>query len=102
MIYTKKASYSNTIFKRYPLKNAGGDNQLILESNYREDQYDISRILVGNPETISYSYDSMSLRLYVSNPDIKTGKDIIFKAHPIKQNWDPGIYLYRDGNFSDQ
>lgn len=98
MIYSQKVEFANTIYSKYPLKNAGGDQQLTLRCISSSIGLDITRIIVSPPIAPKYSnYDSISLCLYPSYGDLQTSQEFGIEFYSIttldEVMWSPGFSL---------
>ena len=100
MIISKPVNYSNTIFKRYMQKNAGGDTQLQLKANYQGgEQNGLSRILLSQPQQVNFQYETRSLRIYPSHANIFEG-NYTLQAVPITNTWEAGFSLFSMRSFN--
>jgi len=51
MIFSQKVEFANTLYSKYPLKNAGGDEQLTLRSFSSSRGRDYTRIILAPPQS---------------------------------------------------
>ncbi len=99
MIYTQKIEFANTIYSKYPLKNAGGDQKLILRDIKNINSIDVTRILLAPPSSIPKygNYDLISLCLYPFQANLQTSQEFFVDAFSIKTYddimWIPGVSL---------
>lgn len=99
MIYQQKVEFANTLYSKYPLKNAGGDQQLTLRSISSSSGMDITRIILAPPSTNSKykNYKNIGLILYPSYADLQTSEEFNICFHSIYQYqgvmWSPGFSL---------
>ena len=99
MIYTQKIEFANTIYSKYPLKNAGGDQKLILRDIKNINSIDVTRILLAPPSSIPKygNYDLISLCLYPFQANLQTSQEFFVDAFSIRIDddimWTPGVSL---------
>ncbi len=98
MIYLEKVKFANTIYSKYPFKNAGGDEQLTLKCIKDSNESNCTRILLAPFQSKKYSnYDTISLCLYPSYANLQTSQEFYLDCYQIKITdnvmWTPGFNL---------
>lgn len=98
MIYSQRVEFANTLYSKYPLKNAGGDEQLTLKCYSSSVGVQINRVLLAPPISPKYSdYESLSLCLYPSYADLETSQNFDIDVHKVDTTddimWSPGFGL---------
>lgn len=109
MIFSQKVEFANTLYSKYPLKNAGGDEQLTLRSFSSSRGRDYTRIILAPPQSSNaqwkyYNYDSMSLCLYPSFADLQYSEPFTIVMYPLISPdgpmWSSGISLDSYNSFA--